>query len=155
MQWYLGHGLPVATGRALSLKLKNSIYKVYCLMSDGELDEGSNWESFLFASHHNLSNLIIVIDRNMLQSIESTEVTLSLEPLSNKLVSFGLEVEIINGHNHNEIRSSLNNKSTNKPKVIIAKTIKGKGVKFMENKVLWHYRSPNNDELNAALEEIQ
>ena len=99
----LGHGLPIATGISLSLQLQNSESKVFTLMSDGELDEGSNWEALLFASHHKLSNLRILVDRNMIQSITSTEKTLALEPLIDKFVSFGCQCSCIDGHNHDEI----------------------------------------------------
>lgn len=150
----LGHGLPLSCGVALALKLKGISSKVFCLMSDGELDEGSNWESMLFASHHNLSNLKVIIDRNKLQSIKSTEQTLSLEPLIDKFKSFNWEVSNIDGHNHEFIKRDLSFAS-DKPHIIIANTIKGKGVSFMENSVLWHYRSPNNDELEQALQEIE
>ena len=140
----LGHGLPVATGMACGLKLRNSSSKVFCLMSDGELDEGSNWEAFLFGAHKKLNNLVAIIDRNMLQSIKGTEETLALEPLIEKLVAFGWDSYQINGHDHQALKTCFSKaKETNKPSIIIASTTKGKGVSFMENKVLWHYRSPN------------
>ena len=138
----LGHGLPVSVGIALSNKIKKK-NKIFVLLSDGELNEGSNWESFLFASHHKLDNLIIIIDYNKIQSLDFVKNTLKLEPLRAKLSSFGLKVKIIDGHNHSKISRSLKTK-TNKPLVIIANTVKGKGIRFMENKVLWHYKSPNH-----------
>ena len=148
----LGHGLPIACGISLSLKLKRNESKVFVLMSDGELDEGSNWEAFLFGNHHNLHNLNVFIDRNMIQSIESTEKTLSLEPLTEKLHAFGWHVENINGHDHGQIIDSVKSSDTIlKPKVYICSTVKGKGISFMENEVLWHYRSPNDSELQSAL----
>lgn len=150
----LGHGLPLSCGIALALKLKGISSKVFCLMSDGELDEGSNWEAMLFASHHDLSNIKVIIDRNQLQSIKSTEQTLSLEPLIDKFKSFNWEVSNIDGHSHELLKRELIFVS-NKPHIIIANTIKGKGVSFMENSVLWHYRSPNNDELEQAIKEIE
>lgn len=150
----LGHGLPLSCGIALGLKLKGLASKVFCLMSDGELDEGSNWESMLFASHHNLSNLKVIIDRNKLQSIKSTEQTLSLEPLLDKFKSFNWEVSNIDGHNHEFLKRELTYIS-DKPHIIVANTIKGKGVSFMENSVLWHYRSPNKEELAQALQEVE
>ena len=150
----LGHGLPVSVGIALGLKLKKHNSKVFCLMSDGELDEGSNWEAFLSASHHKLSNLIVIIDRNRLQSIEDTEKTLVLEPLVKKIKSFNWNVQEIDGHDHNLLKKSLNYNNPKKPSLIIAKTQKGKGVNFMENKVLWHYRSPNHDELQEAKNQL-
>ncbi len=151
----LGHGLPISIGMAYGLKIDNSNAYVYCLMSDGELDEGSNWESFLFGSHHKLKNLIVIIDRNNLQSIKSTEETLALEPLDKKLLSFGWDVHKVDGHNHNELLKVIKScKSIPKPSVIIALTTKGKGVSFMENSVLWHYRAPDKADLKSALEEI-
>ena len=150
----LGHALPVSVGIALGLKQKKSNSQVYCLMSDGELDEGSNWEAFLSAAHYKLNNLTAIIDRNRLQSIEDTESTLRLEPLSEKFLSFNWEVKIINGHNHNELYESLSKLKTKKPKIIIANTTKGKGVSFMENKVIWHYRSPTEEDVIKAKGEL-
>ena len=149
----LGHGLPISCGIALQSKVRGESSRTFCLMSDGELDEGSNWEAFLFANHHNLNNLIIIIDRNMLQSITSTEETLKLEPLKDKLISFGMKVICCDGHDHTKLYEALNAKY-DFPTVIIAETIKGKGVSFMENSVLWHYRSPNQEDLSKAFNEI-
>ena len=154
----LGQGLSVATGIALAAKISKNTKqkkKIFALLSDGELGEGSNWEAFLFASHHNLDNLFIIIDRNNLQSMTSTEKTLKLEPLNKKFISFGFEVVEIDGHNHSEIYSAIAQKVQNGiPRVIIAKTIKGKGVSYMENSVDWHYRTPKGDLYKAALEEL-
>lgn len=150
----LGHALPVSIGISLGLKLKKSNSRVFCLMSDGELDEGSNWEAFLSAAHHQLGNLTAIIDRNRLQSIEDTETTLMLEPLSDKFLSFNWEVEIINGHDHNQIYNSLSKVKKNKPKVIIANTKKGHGVSFMENEVIWHYKSPSREDVVKAKGEL-
>ena len=150
----LGHALPVSIGIALGLKLKNIKSKVFCLMSDGELDEGSNWEAFLSAAHNNLNNLVAIIDRNRLQSIEDTETTLMLEPLKEKFLSFNWNVKIINGHDHEEIYNSLKHDDTKKPTIVIANTVKGKGVSFMENNVLWHYKSPTKDEVIRAKGEL-
>ena len=136
--------------------LKKKSYRVVNLMSDGECDEGSNWEAILFAAHHGLSNLVNIIDYNKLQSIYSIEKTLSLEPLCEKWQSFGWNVIEINGHDHDEISASIDSafKSRTKPTCIIANTVKCKGVSFMENNSLWHYRSPQGDEYKSALEEI-
>ena len=150
----LGHGLPVASGIAFGYKLDNIKKKVVCLLSDGELDEGSNWEAILFSAHYKLDNLTIIIDYNKIQSLSSVESTINLEPLMDKFLSFNCDTHIINGHSHQEIIDALNINS-NKPKVIIANTTKGKGVSFMENKVLWHYRSPQNEELLKAIDEIE
>ncbi len=149
----LGHGLPVCCGIAMSLKIEAKKNKVFCILSDGELGEGSNWEAILFASHHKLSNLTVLIDRNRLQSIKDTEQTLALEPLDKKLQAFGWEVCKANGHNHNDLLEKIKRQSS-KPKILICETVKGKGVSFMENKVLWHYRSPNDAELASALAEL-
>jgi len=151
----LGHGLPYAVGRALAEKIDKKNKKIYVLISDGELNEGTTWESLLFASFHKLDNLIIIIDYNKIQSLDFTKNVLQVEPLNKKLISFGCNVKIINGHNYYKIYNSLLYKSKNKPYVIIANTIKGKGVKFMENSILWHYKSPNNQELIKAINELE
>ena len=153
----LGHGLPVACGMALAAKINKEKHRVFALLSDGECDEGSNWEALLFAAHHKLENLTVIIDRNQLQSIYSTEDTLALEPLTDKWKSFGWDVIEINGHNHNELFQSFSNdnNSNTKPLCVIANTIKGKGVTFMENNTLWHYRSPQGEEFKLAMEELE
>lgn len=125
------------------------------MVSDGELDEGSNWESILFAPHHKLDNLILIVDYNKIQSLGNVSDILSLEPLKQKFEAFNWETYEINGHDHLAIYNALmNNVPNGKPKVIIANTIKGKGVDFMENKLLWHYRSPNKEQLDEALNQI-
>lgn len=153
----LGHGLPFATGIALGKKIKNQSNKIFVVVGDGELDEGSNWEALLFASHHKLDNLTIVVDYNNLQSLTTVKETLNLEPLANKFEAFGSNVETVDGHNHRQLydvlKKSINN-TNGKPTVVIANTIKGKGVSYMENKVKWHYSTPNQDELVQALNEI-
>jgi transketolase len=150
----LGHGLPVATGMALAAKINKDKHTVYVLMSDGECDEGSNWEAALFTPHHKLDNLVIIIDRNKLQSIHSTEDTLGLEPFADKWQAFGWNVVAVDGHNHKQLIDACNAKVKNKPLCIIANTVKGKGVSFMENQVLWHYRSPQGEEYEAAIKEL-
>ena len=153
----LGHGLPVACGMALAAKVNKKKYRVFSLLSDGECNEGSNWEAILFAAHHKLDNLTVIIDRNRLQSIYSTEDTLALEPFAEKWKSFGWDFIEIDGHNHNEIFQSSKKKDNlaGKPICIIANTIKGKGVSFMENNTLWHYRSPQGEEYKLAMEELK
>lgn len=152
----LGHGLSVACGMALNAKLLNQTHRVINLMSDGECDEGSNWEAILFAPHHQLNNLITIVDFNNLQSIFSTDVTLNLQPFKQKWESFGWNVIEINGHSHKDLRqvlsSSYNNSSA--PMCVIANTVKGKGVSFMENNNLWHYRSPQGKEYEDAKLEL-
>lgn len=151
----LGHGLPYAVGRALAEKINKKNKKIYVLISDGELNEGTTWESLLFASFHKLDNLIIIIDYNKIQSLDYTKNILKLEPIDKKLISFGCRVKKINGHNFNQIYKSLSFNYKNKPYVIISNTIKGKGITFMENSILWHYKSPSNDELKRALKELK
>jgi len=154
----LGHGLPFATGIALGKKNKNQSNKVFVIVGDGELDEGSNWEALLFASHYKLDNLTIIVDYNNLQSLTTVKETLNLEPLSDKFEAFGCNVYCIDGHNHNELLEVFNNSKNNnsgKTTVVIANTVKGKGVSFMENKVKWHYSTPSQEELAQALNEIE
>ena len=150
----LGHGLPIGAGIALSAKLSKKNKKVVVLISDGELDEGSTWESILFASHHRLKNLIIIIDYNKLQSLTSVKDTLSVEPLAEKFKAFGCNTKVVNGHDMTRIKKLISLNISNKPLVIIANTIKGKGISFMENKISWHYKSPNKDQLSLALKEL-
>jgi transketolase len=151
----LGHGLPVAAGMALAAKINEDEHTVYVLMSDGECDEGSNWEAALFAPHHKLDNLIVIIDRNKLQSIHSTEETLGLEPFVDKWQAFGWNVVDVDGHDHEQLISACNSKMVGKPLCIMANTTKGKGISFMENQVLWHYRSPQGKEYEAAIKELE
>ena len=153
----LGHGLPFGVGKAIAAKKLNESWRTIVLMSDGELDEGSNWEAFMFAAHHQLSNLIAIIDYNKLQSLTTVEQTIRLEPLAAKLNAFGWHVEEVDGHDHFALRNLLRQKQLNqdKPSVIIAHTVKGKGVSFMQNKVEWHYKSPNSNQLAQALSEIK
>jgi len=152
----LGHGLPFATGKALSSKISQSSWKVYTLLSDGELDEGSNWEAFMFASHHRLTNLVAIVDYNNLQSLASVADTLALEPLADKLQSFGWAVREVDGHDCQQLKEHLLSApwDDEKPSLLIARTVKGKGVSFMENDFTWHYRSPNLAELSQAIEEV-
>jgi transketolase len=150
----LGHGLPYATGRALAEKIDKTNNKIFVLISDGELNEGTTWESLLFAAHHKLDNLIIIVDYNKIQSLDFTKNVLKLEPLNKKFESFGCNVKNINGHNFVQIYKSLLIKKNKKPSVIIANTIKGKGVSYMENSILWHYKFPNEKELKEALRQL-
>ncbi len=137
----LGHGLGIGSGMALAAKMDTKKYKTYVLLGDGECYEGSIWEAAMFASHHNLENLIAIIDRNRLCIHGETEEINQLEPLNKKFEAFGWHVETINGHNTKEIISKLKFNKRNKPKLIIANTIKGKGVSFMENIEKWHHGS--------------
>jgi transketolase len=153
----LGHGLPFAVGKALAAKKYGELWRTFALLSDGELDEGSNWEAFMFASHHQLESLVAIIDYNKLQSLTSVANTLGLEPLVGKLEAFGWSVAEVDGHNLEQIKALLDSTPwrPGKPSVLIAHTTKGKGVSFMENKVEWHYKSPSDQQLADSVKEIE
>lgn len=152
----LGHGLPIACGIALAAKYKSMDYHTYVLVGDGEMDEGSNWEALLLAAHTKLDNLCLIIDYNKIQSLGNTNEVLNLEPLKSKLEAFNWNVLQIDGHDHTEISEAFIQARETKgmPSVIIADTIKGKGVPFMENKLLWHYKAPDEEQLKIAIREI-
>lgn len=152
----LGQGLPIGNGIALAGKCDGHPYKVFVLMSDGECDEGSVWEAALFASHHELDNLVAIVDYNKIQALGYTKDVLKLDPFADKWKAFGWEIKEIDGHNFEEIETALKKIPfvENKPSLIIAHTVKGKGVSFMEDKLLWHYRSPNNEECEKAMKEL-
>lgn len=149
----LGHGLSIASGIALGTKLNNGKNRIFCLTGDGELQEGSNWEAALAISHFNMDNFTWIIDRNKLQIAGETEEIIRLEDLSNKLTSFGFDVKIVDGHDVKKLVEVLSG-SSNKPLAIIANTIKGKGIPFLENKRGWHGRKTNNEELGVILKEL-
>jgi transketolase len=153
----LGHGLPFGVGKALAAKRLGGAWRTFVLLSDGEMDEGSNWEALMFAAHHRLDNLVAVIDYNKLQSLTSISQTLGLEPLVDKLTAFGWEVREVDGHDHEALSVALGSTpwAAGKPSLLLAHTTKGKGVGFMENKVEWHYRSPNAEQLSQALSELE
>jgi len=153
----LGHGLPFATGKALAARKQGARWRVFALLSDGEMDEGSNWEALMFASHHKLDNLVAIIDYNKLQSLSTVAKTLGLEPLVAKLQAFGWAVREVDGNDHEQLDQVLNCTpwEVGKPSVLIAHTTKGKGVSFMEDRVEWHYRSPNQEQLALALAELE
>lgn len=150
----LGHGLPFGVGKALAAKTRGKNWKTYVLLGDGEMDEGSNWEALMFSSHNKLSNLTAIIDCNNLQSLTTVSETLNIEPLREKLLAFGCSVSEVDGHDHSQLYEALSNFHESKPNVVIARTTKGKGVSFMENKVEWHYKNPNDDELQLAMSEL-
>ena len=153
----LGHGACMACGIALNAKLDKKDYFIYAITGDGECDEGSIWEMALFASHFKLNQLVVIVDHNKMQSLDFCENTLSLSPFEKKWEAFGWNVYNIDGHNHDEIRNALNEakKSQDKPTVIIANTVKGNGISFMENDILWHYRFPHEgEEYDGALKEL-
>jgi len=154
----LGHGLPVATGMAKAAKLQQRNHRVVVMLSDGECDEGSNWEAFLFAAHHKLDNLLVIIDYNKLQSLAGVAETLGLEPFGDKFTSFGWGIRDCDGHDHSAILAACQEAleaRDGRPQCVLAHTIKGKGVSFMENTVLWHYRTARGEEFAAALEELE
>lgn len=152
----LGHGLGVATGMAMAARMKGEKHRVVCVLSDGECDEGSNWEAFLFAAHHKLDNLVAVIDYNKIQSLASVADTLALEPLADKLRAMNWAVSEVDGHDHPAMKATFDRLplEADRPSVIIAHTTKGKGVSFMEDTVLWHYRTAQGDEFDAAMAEL-
>jgi transketolase len=152
----LGHGLSFGAGLAFAGKLDKKDYRVFVLLSDGECQEGSVWEAAMFASHHKLDNLVAIIDHNKLQSLGQVDDIVSLKPFVDKWKAFGWEVREVNGHNISEIVGALEGVpfSKNKPSVLIAHTIKGKGISFMENVPIWHYRLPNDDEMKIVRKEL-
>jgi transketolase len=153
----LGHGLPIAAGMAYSGQLRSSPHRVFSLLSDGECDEGSTWEAALFAAHHGLSNLVAIVDYNRIQGLAPVSEVLELEPFADKWKAFGWAVREADGHDHESLRTDLDAApfAPGKPSCLIAHTTKGKGVSFMENTVLWHYRIPRGAEFEVALAELE
>jgi transketolase len=151
----LGHGLGVGAGMALQLRRMGGCQRVYVLLSDGECDEGAVWEAAMFAAHHRLANLCAVIDYNKLQSLGPVSATLALEPFAEKWRAFGWTVHEVDGHDHAALKSSCGAAARlQSPTCIVAHTVKGRGISFMEDQVLWHYRAPRGAELDAALDEL-
>ncbi len=152
----LGHGLPVACGLALGAKSKGYGLNVYCLIGDGETNEGSNWEAIMFAAHQKLDHLCLIIDKNKMQALGDTKDILCLDPLADKLRAFQWNVVEIDGHDYDSIIGAFENfkQCKGRPTVIIANTIKGKGVSFMEHNLKFHYSAPNDEELAKAKEEL-
>ncbi len=152
----LGHGLSVGVGLALSAKMDGRDNKIVVLLSDGECDEGSNWEAIMFASHHKLNNLICIIDYNKIQSLDLVSNTLNLEPFTDKWISFGWNVLEVDGHSIKSIIENYNTaiQSESRPTCLIAHTTKGKGVSFFENQVLWHYRTAKGEEYEEDKKEL-
>ena len=154
----LGHGLPVSLGIALAARARGENWKTFTIISDGELNEGSNWEAFAMAAHLKLDNLFVVVDCNKLQALGFTKEVLDMEPLEKKFEAFNWEVARVDGHKildlYKIFKEFLNSKSK-KPKIIIADTVKGKGVSFIENKLEWHYRWPSPEEFERGLLELE
>jgi len=153
----LGHGLSVATGMALAAKRDNKSYRVFCMLSDGECDEGSTWEPILFAPQHHLDNLVAIVDYNKIQSLGTVKEVIDLESLAAKWRAFGWAVREIDGHDLEAVALALSSLpfEPGRPSCLIAHTVKGKGVSFMEDKLLWHYRSPQGEEYDAAIAELE
>ena len=153
----LGHGLPIACGTALVGKRDNRPFRVVALLSDGECDEGSNWEAILFAPQHRLDNLVVIVDYNKIQSLGNVKDILDLEPFAAKWRSCRWAVREVDGHDVDALTAALSGIpfEPGKPSCLIAHTVKGKGVSFMEDNLLWHYRSPQGEEYRRALAELE
>ena len=153
----LGHGLPVAVGMAIAAKRDGRASRVFCLLSDGECDEGSIWESALFAPQHNLDNLTVVLDYNGIQSLGMVKDVIDLHPLAEKWRAFRWAVREVDGHDMHALEEALSGVpfEPGRPSCIVARTVKGKGVSYMENKLLWHYRAPMGEDLARALAELE
>lgn len=155
----LGHGLSIAVGTALAARVQKKSYITYCLLGDGECDEGSVWEAALQAHQFKLDNLVAIIDHNRMQSLDFCENTLALEPFGDKWRAFGWNVIETDGNDVDAVEKALRqaqeNRGSGRPTVVIAVTTKGKGVSFMENDILWHYRTPQGEEYDAALAELE
>ena len=150
----LGHGLGLAAGVALGQRLQGETGRVFCLMSDGEWNEGSNWESLAFAAHQKLDKLTLIIDLNGLQGFGSTKEVNDISPLADKLTGFGLKVSTIDGHDPEAIELALRTGADGTPHAVVANTVKGHGVSFMEHKMEWHYLPMSADQYALATEEV-
>lgn len=151
----LGHGLSLGTGMALVAKRDSRAYRVFCVLSDGECDEGSTWEAALFAPHHRLGNLTVIVDYNKIQSLGRVAEVIDLEPLAAKWSAFGWDVTELDGHDLVALEAALQRSDPERPRCIVAHTVKGKGVSFMEDKLQWHYTAPKGEELTKALAEVE
>ena len=155
----LGHGLAIGTGMALGARMNGEDWRTWVVMGDGECDEGSVWEAALQAAQYGLDRLCAVIDYNHMQSLDTVEKTLRLEPFEQKWKDFGWNAESVDGHDTKALRAAFEraqaNAGSGKPSVVLAHTVKGKGVSFMENNILWHYRTPQGEEYEAALKELE
>jgi transketolase len=150
----LGHGFPVAVGIALAARLQGASWRTFVVLGDGELQEGSNWEAAMTAAHYDLASLTAIVDRNRLQQGDRTEETKRLEPLADKWTSFGWEVREVDGHDHTALWEAFAPSSSGRPVVVIAHTVKGKGVSFIEDRVEWHHKVPDAQQVQAALQEL-
>jgi transketolase len=150
----LGHGLPIAVGCAIAARLAKADWRTFVVLGDGELQEGSNWEAAMAAGHRGLANLTAIVDRNRLQQGARTEDTNRLEPLADKWRAFGWDVTEADGHDIEGLFAFLNARGADRPRCLIARTIKGKGVSFMEDRVEWHHKVPNAQQVADALKEL-
>ena len=150
----LGHGVSVACGMALNAKLRNLKYRVFAIVGDGECNEGCVWEMAMLSAQHKLDMFTVVVDCNGMQAMGDCKNIINMEPMAEKWRAFGWYCIEVNGHNHEELRKAFKEDSKGKPKVILAKTIKGKGVSFMENQLLWHYRDPQGEFFDKAMKEL-
>lgn len=150
----LGHGFPIAAGAAIGARLTAQSWRTFCVVGDGELQEGSNWEAAMFAGHQQLSNLTLIVDRNGLQQGARVDDTNDLSPLGEKFAAFGWEVRDIDGHDHGALLDALGRPGNTKPVFVLARTVKGKGVSFMEHGVEWHHGVPSAEQIAAALKEL-
>jgi transketolase len=150
----LGHGLSVAAGLAWRAKQRGEQWRTYVLLGDGECDEGSVWEAAMFAHTHDLHNLVAVVDYNKLQAMGPTEQTVKLEPFADKWRAFGWDTIEVDGHNHEQLTAAMGVLSPTNPRCVLAHTVKGKGVSFMENDIAWHYQYASDEELRSALAEV-
>lgn len=150
----LGHGLPISTGMALARKIKQAPGKIYVLMSDGECQEGTTWESMLIAAHHKLGNLAVIVDYNKIQALSRIHEVLSLHDLAEKWRAFGWHVQEVNGHSFSELVAALSNTSNERPSVVIAHTTKGKGISCFEDDPKWHSRKPKPEEIAIVYKEL-
>jgi transketolase len=150
----LGHGLPIGVGCAIAAKLAKASWRTFVVLGDGELQEGSNWEAAMCAGHRQLDNLIAVVDRNRLQQGARTEETNRLEPLADRWRAFGWETLECDGHDHAALYDAFVAPTNGRPRCVIAKTIKGKGVSFIEDRVEWHHKAPSPEQVELALKEL-
>jgi transketolase len=150
----LGHGLPVAVGTALGARLAGRAYRTFVVTGDGEMQEGSNWEALMAGAHHRLANLTLVVDRNRLQQGARTEETNALDPLDEKLAAFRWEVRVVDGHDYGQLFDAFRPSTTGFPVAVIANTVKGKGVSFIEDRVEWHHKVASADQVKLALGEL-
>lgn len=151
----LGHGLSVGVGLALGARMRRETWRSFVILSDGECDEGSIWEAAMFAGHHRLDNLVTLLDYNKIQSFGRVDEVLRLEPFADKWTSFGWRAVELDGHDHAALAAALERGHDDRPTVLICHTVKGRGVSFMEDRLEWHYKSPNDEQLALALAEVE